>query len=119
MIAIVALATWRRRGRGGGCAAAAVMLGTLAVLLAAGLLAAGPAGWQGVRTTTLLRRSSNYPIPYLLLVSAKWAGVFALLAVIGAITVACTRRSRPVRLLAGLLAASVFLVPAEQARIRT
>src|SRR5580704_5963193 len=119
VIAVVALATWQRRGRRGGCAAAAVMLGTLAVLLAAGLLAAGPAGWQGVRTTTLLRRSSNYPIPYLLLVSAKWAGVVALLAVIGAITVACTRRSRPVRLLAGVLAAAVFLVPAEQARIHT
>ena len=36
---------------------------------------------------------------------------------IGAITVACTRRRLPVRLLAGVLAAAVFLVPAEQARI--
>jgi 4-amino-4-deoxy-L-arabinose transferase-like glycosyltransferase len=119
VIAIVALATWQRRGRGTGFAAAAVMLGTLFVLLAAGLFAAGPAGWQGVKTTTLLRHSSNYPIPYLLLVSAKWAGVVALLAVIGAVTVACTRRSRPIKLLAGVLAAAVFLVPAEQARIHT
>ena len=37
VIAVVALATWQRRGRRVGCAAAAVMLGTLAVLLAAGL----------------------------------------------------------------------------------
>jgi 4-amino-4-deoxy-L-arabinose transferase-like glycosyltransferase len=119
VISVVALATWQRRGRSGGCVAAGVMLGALSVLLAAGLFAAGPAGWQGVRTTTLLRHSSNYSIPYLLLVSGKWAGVVALLAVIGAVTIACTRRNRPTRLLAGVLAVAVFLVPAEQARIHT
>jgi hypothetical protein len=50
-------------------------------------------------------------------VSAGWVGVVAVLAVIGAIVVSCTRSPGPMKVLAWTFAAAAFLAPGEQARI--
>jgi len=91
---------------------------TAALIIPVLFLAGGPSYVTGIMSTTLSRPSSTVPALRVLYASGKWIGVVALLAIIGA--AAMTRR-RIMRLtaVAWILAAAVFLAPAEQARIHT
>ena len=91
---------------------------TAALIIPVLFLAGGHSYLTGIMSTTLSRPSSTVPALRVLYASGKWIGVVALLAIIGA--AAMTRR-RIMRLtaVAWILAAAVFLAPAEQARIHT
>ena len=95
------------------------LAGYTAVLIIPVLFLAGGHSYvTGIMSTTLSRPSSTVPALRVLYDSGKWIGVVALLAIIGA---AAVTRRRVMRLtaVAWILAAAVFLAPAEQARIHT
>jgi hypothetical protein len=119
VIAVAMACLWRRRGAGAAAAGGAVLLVTCAALIGVGLKAGGSGYWQGLTTTTLARAGDNIPSYGVLYASGEWVGAVALLAAIGAIATFAKRFSRPVRALACVLVAAVFLAPAEQARIHT
>jgi hypothetical protein len=119
VIAVAMACIWHRRGAGAAAAGGAVMLMTCAALLGIGLKVGGSGYWLGFTSTTLTRADDNAPVFGILYVSAKWVGGIALLAVIGATAMFGKRFSRPVRALACVLGAAVFLAPAEQGRIHT
>jgi len=79
----------------------------------------GPSYWQGITFTTLTRAPGDSAPAAVLIVSLGWAGVVAVLAVIGATTVICSFRDQAYRALAITLALAVWLAPAEQARLST
>jgi hypothetical protein len=119
VIAVVMACLWRRRGAGAAAAGGAVMLMACAALIGIGLQAGGSGYWLGLTSTTLTRAGDNVPAFGILYASAEWVGGLALLAVIGAIAAFAKGLGRPVRALACVLVAAVFLAPAEQARIHT
>jgi hypothetical protein len=119
VIAAVGLAIWRSDGWRRGVTAILTILYVLCMLLTTAIRLGGYNYWQGITTTTLTRASGTYPISFLLLVSGKWIGFVAMLAIIGMIATACNRLGRVTTALAGALTIAVFLVPAEQARIHT
>ncbi len=71
----------------------------------------------GIKATTLTRAPGNATAWTVLSDSSRWTGVVVLLALAGA-GVACTTRSSHAPMLA-VLTCSAFLVPLEQAHIRT
>ena len=119
VIAVAMACMWRRRGVGAAGAAGAVMLTICAALIGIGLKAGGSDYWLALASTTLARAGDNVPAFGILYASAEWVGGIAFLAVIGAIATFAKRFSWPVRVLACVLAAAVFLAPTEQARIHT
>ena len=119
VIAVLGLGVWRSSGRKAGIAAIITASYALCIFLAFAIHLGGYPYWQGVTVTTLTRAPGTYPIPFLLLVSVKWAGIVALLAIIGTIATACNQLGRIATILAGVLTTAAFLVPAEQARIHT
>ena len=116
VLGLVFLVAWRAAGTRRAAAVSGAMTTVTALLLAAGLRLGGSAYWHGITTTTLTRASQDTPAPGVLFISAKWIGAVAFLAVCGALVALWSRRW-PDRLLGCLLAAAVFLAPAEQARI--
>lgn len=119
VILTVMLFAWRQRGRIGGLDAGFLMFWTTIMVTVAALMAGGSSYWQGITFTTLTRAPSNSAPAAILIVSLGWAGIVAVLAVIGAVTVISTFRGRIERVLAITLALAVWLAPAEQARIST
>jgi hypothetical protein len=110
---------WRRRGAGAAAAGGAVMLLACAALIGIGLAAGGPGYWLGLTSTTLTRAGDGVPAFGILYASAEWVGGLAVFAIIGAVATFAKRLSRPVRALACVLVAAVFLAPVGQARIHT
>jgi 4-amino-4-deoxy-L-arabinose transferase-like glycosyltransferase len=119
VIAVVGLALWRSKGWKRGVFGLLTFTYTLGILLVLGVHFGGSAYWQGITTTTLERPQGTDQVVYLLVVSGKWVGLVALLAIFGTIATACNGLGRVSTILSGILAAAVFLVPAEQARIHT
>ena len=117
VILTVTMFAWKQRGRIGGLDAGFLTSWTTIMVTVAALMAGGPSYWQGITFTTLTRTSSNSAPAAVLIVSLGWAGVVAILAAIGAVTVTSTTRNRISRALAITLALAVWLAPAEQARI--
>ena len=87
--------------------------------MAGALLAGGQSYWRGIEFTTLSRADSTSPPIGILFVSLGWAGLVGVLAIIGAVTTICAANGGARKVLAVVLAAAVWLAPAEQARIDT
>jgi hypothetical protein len=117
LIAVISF-HWRTLGRRAGVVFGLLMVGASGAAMAMALACGGKYYWDGITLTTLARAQGNWPIFGILFVSAGWVGAVAGLAVIGAATVICVRRTGPDRLLACTLAVAAFLAPLEQARIQ-
>jgi 4-amino-4-deoxy-L-arabinose transferase-like glycosyltransferase len=118
VIIVAGLSEARRQGwRAGFIVAAVTGLGTV-VLLGISVLAAGSDYWQGILFSTLNRTvNGGDPATVILESSARWVGLIALLAVIGAIVLQRYSPEPPLTALGWVLAAAVFLAPLNQARI--
>jgi 4-amino-4-deoxy-L-arabinose transferase-like glycosyltransferase len=118
VLAVVALAVWRRRGgQGPAVAAAAVVLGTWLALDGAAVAAGGRDYWRGITTTTLARPRSGAAVHTVLQNAYVWTSLILVLAAIGAV-LAFHGEARA-RALPAVLAAAALLAPAEQARLHT
>jgi 4-amino-4-deoxy-L-arabinose transferase-like glycosyltransferase len=116
--AIAALAEARRQGWRAGFAVGAVTALATLVLLAIAALSAGGEYWQGVTFSTLNRTANDgTPASVILGSSARWVGLIAVLAVIGAIVLQRYSREPALTALGWVLTAAVFLAPLNQARI--
>ena len=118
VLAMAALADARRRNWRKGLETGLVSaVGTLA-LLSIALLAGGHSYWSGILFSTLDRTANNGIPAFTILESAgRWVGLVAILAVVGAIELTRSAREWPMKAMGWVLAAAVFLAPAEQARI--
>lgn len=94
------------------------LLITLAVLLAAGLLAGGSAYLGGFERTTLTPAASSSPLS-VLAHSSSWAGLVVGLAVCGVIMSWAGRQGLARTWLLAVLATAAVLGPLEQARLHT
>jgi hypothetical protein len=118
VIAMAALAdvrhcNWGRR-LATGAACSAGVLGLLAIAA----LIAGPSYWQGILFSTVNRTTDNrIQVVAILGSAARWVGLVAVLAVLGAVALTRSARDWSLKAMGWLLAAAVFLAPAEQARI--
>jgi len=119
VIMVTALAAWRQRGNRAGLTAGLVMAVVILGVLAAAYRAAGPLYAEGISFSTLSRAVGPDTSGSILLMSARWVGITALLGVAGAAAITHAWRHWPTTLLAWTLAGAVFLAPAEQARIHT
>ena len=119
VIGVAVLTVWQRRGRGRGLGAGLTICGVTALGVAGALLAGGQSYWRGIEFTTLSRADSTSPPIGILFVSLGWAGMVGVLAIIGAVTTICAANGGARKVLAVVLAAAVWLAPAEQARIDT
>jgi hypothetical protein len=119
VIVVTALAIWRRRGKRAGLTAGLVMaIVTLGVLIGV-YRAAGPFYAEGISFSTLSRVSGTDTAGSIMMMSARWVGITALLGVVGAAVITHAWRHWPTTLLAWTLAGAAFLASAEQARIHT
>jgi 4-amino-4-deoxy-L-arabinose transferase-like glycosyltransferase len=119
VIMVTALAVWRRSGKKAGLTAGLVMAVVTQGVLAAAYRGAGPWYAEGISFSTLRRASGTDATESIVLMSARWVGISALLGVAGAAVITHAWRHWPTTLLAWTLAGAVFLAPAEQARIHT
>ena len=119
VVAVVALTVWQRRGRGAGLAAGSVLAATTAALLAGAYWLAGPSYAAGIRLSTFTRVAGPTQGTSVLLMSARWIGIVAALAVVGAVAASYAWQRWPTVLLAWTLAVAALLAPVEQARIST
>ena len=113
VLADVRHCNWGRRlATGAACA-----VGVLGLLAIAALLA-GPSYWHGILFSTVDRTADNGTQVFAILISAaRWVGLVAVLAVLGAVALTRSPRDWSLKAMGWLLAAAVFLAPAEQARI--
>jgi hypothetical protein len=119
VIVVTALAVWRRSGKRAGLTAGLVLTVITAGVLAAAYRAVGLLYAEGISFSTLARATGTDPSGSILLMSARWVGINALLGIAGAVVITHAWRHWPTTLLAWALAGAVFLAPAEQARIHT
>jgi 4-amino-4-deoxy-L-arabinose transferase-like glycosyltransferase len=119
VIAIAILTGYPRPGGKAAWRRGALVFSCTTVLIL-GLLEAGR-DWYltGVSQTTLARPSSITPARVILLSSWDWIGVIVVAGLIAVAICLVSRERIPARLLVILLASAAFLVPVEQARIRT
>ena len=117
VLAVVALAAWRRHSGPAWLTAAATVLVAWAAPLAAAIAAGGPGYWQGVTATTLARPAAASPMTTVLKDGYVWTSLILVLAALG---VWLSARSRErARLLPAVLLAAALLAPAGQARLHT
>jgi Dolichyl-phosphate-mannose-protein mannosyltransferase len=119
VIIVAATAAWRRSGKRAGLAAGLGMAAVTTGVLAVAYRAAGPSYAEGISFSTLSRASGTDATGSITLMSARWAGINALLGIAGAAVITHAWRHRPTTVLAWTLAGADFLAPAEQARIHT
>ena len=117
VLIVVALAAWRRRGRGGWLTALVTMACSWLVLIIAAVAAGGRTYWLGVTASTLDRPASDAPVTTVLRSAYIWTSLILVLAALG--TVLASRGRDRGKLLPAVLAAAALLVPAEQARLHT
>jgi hypothetical protein len=117
VLALVALATWRKRPGVAWLTATATVLVAWAAPLAVAITAADPGYWQGVTATTLARPAAATPVATVLKDGYVWTSLILVLAALG---VWLSARSRErARLLPAVLLAAALLAPAGQARLHT
>jgi hypothetical protein len=119
VLATVMLQAWRGGGRKAGLRAAAVPAAAAAAALGAAIHLGGQSYWHGITGTTLTRAAGPAAPAGILYLSGEWIGIIVVLAIIGAVTVTVTSRSRAAAVMAWLLAATSLLAPLQQARIHT
>ena len=119
VLVVTALAVWRQRGKKAGLTAGLVMAVVTLGVLAVAYRAAGASYAQGISISTLSRASGSDTSRSIMLMSARWVGITALLGIAGAAVITHAWRHWPTTLLAWALAGAAFLAPAEQARIHT
>jgi 4-amino-4-deoxy-L-arabinose transferase-like glycosyltransferase len=119
VIIVTALAAWRLHGKRVGLTAGTGMAVLTLGVLAIAYWAAGPSYAEGISFSTLSRASSTDAPASIMLMSARWVGINALLGVAGAVVITHAWRHWPTTLLAWTLAGAAFLAPVEQARIHT
>jgi hypothetical protein len=119
VMAVVLSFGWRQHNRRFALAAAAVLLLTTAAILTVAVLMGGHPYWHGVRSTTLARSHGDAGAVGVLYLSAAWAGVILVLALIGTVVVFVKDQRRAMRCLILVLAGAAILAPAGQARMHT
>lgn len=119
VVAVAALALWRLRGWAAGLVGGVIMTFFTIVLLAGAYHLGGPSYAAGIRFSTLSRAIGANTPQYVLDASARWTGITALLAVIGALIIAWRWRDGATALLAWTLAVAGVLAPVEQAHLHT
>jgi len=119
VVAVAALADASRRGWREGIITGVVTAAATLLMLAAAILAAGSVYWSGILFSTLNRTVDGHvPASSILASAAGWIGIVAVLAVLGALVLSFSPGyARPVKAMGWVLAAAVFLAPANQARI--
>ena len=117
VLIVVALAAWRRPGRGRWLAALLTMACSWLVLIVAAVAAGGRTYWLGVTASTLARPPSDAPVTTVLRSAYIWTSLILVLAALGAVL--ASRGQGRGKLLPAVLAAAALLVPAEQARLHT
>jgi hypothetical protein len=98
---------------------AATLLTVLATLVTLGTLVGGGYYVTGIHQALSLDVTGRNPAAFVLRESGAWLGVIAAAAACGVVIAALQWRARARTWLVGLLAAAVFIVPAEQAGLRT
>jgi hypothetical protein len=120
-VPVILLVVFFSRAREGGWGRAVAAFFTVAIALAlaltAGLYVGGSAYWHGLQVTTLSRTASDASPLSVLKMSYIWTAFIAILALAALFM---SRREPPAyKWLLRLLAITILLVPAEQARIGT
>ena len=117
ILLVVFFSRAREAGWGRAVAAFLTVAIALALALAAGLYVGGSAYWHGLQVTTLSRTASDASPLSVIKMSYIWTAFIAILA---AAALFMSRREPPAyKWLLRLLAITILLVPAEQARIGT
>jgi 4-amino-4-deoxy-L-arabinose transferase-like glycosyltransferase len=117
VLAVVALAVWRKHDGGTWLAALLTVLSAWLMMVAATVVAGGREYWLGIASSTLARPRSNVPVTTVLRSAYVWMSLILVLAVLGAVLASC--RNTRGKFLPAVLAAAALLVPAEQARLHT
>jgi 4-amino-4-deoxy-L-arabinose transferase-like glycosyltransferase len=117
VLAVVALAVWRRQGGGAWLTALLAVLCSWLVLIVTGIVAGGREYWLGITTSTVARPQSEIPAMTVLKSAYVWTSLILVLAVLGAV-LASYGEARG-KLLPAVLTAAALLGPAEQARLHT
>jgi hypothetical protein len=117
VVAVVALAVWRRHRASAAVAAAATLAMGWLSLVAGAVVVGGSQYWQGITTSTLDRPASDVAAGIVVQRAYVWTSLILLLAVLGVLL--AFRSSERGRLLLVVLAAAALLAPAEQARLHT
>ena len=117
VMVLSALVAARGSGRRGGVVCLTATGTGLALTLTAGLLLGGHPYWEGIMVTTVNRAAATASPFTVLKLSYLWTGLIVILAPLGFVA---SRGARALdRWMLAILAAAIFLVPAEQARIET
>jgi 4-amino-4-deoxy-L-arabinose transferase-like glycosyltransferase len=117
VLALVALAVWRRQGGRTWLAALLAVLCSWLALIVTAIVAGGREYWLGITTSTLARPQSDIPTMTILKSAYVWTSLILVLAVLG--TVLAGYGEARGKLLPAVLTAAALLVPAEQARLHT
>jgi hypothetical protein len=117
VLILAVLTACRGSGRRGGVVCLVATIAGLALPLAAGLALGGHLYWQGIMTTTLDRPAASSSPFTVLKLSYLWTGFIMVTAPFGFLAGRGARAAD--RWILAVLAAAVFLVPIEQARIET
>lgn len=117
VLAVAALAVWRRHGGRSGLAALTTVLCSWLALAAAAVAGAGREYWLGITTSTLERAPSDAAVTSVLRSAYIWTSLILVLAILGAVL--ALRSDLPGKLLPAVLAAAALLAPAAQATLHT
>ena len=117
VLAVVALAVWRKHQGGAWLAALVTVFCSWLMLVAAAVVAGGREYWLGITSSTLARPRSDVPVTTVLHSAYVWTSLILVLAVLGAVL--ASRGNTRGKFLPAVLAAAALLVPAEQARLHT
>jgi hypothetical protein len=117
VVAVVALAVWRRHRPTAALAATATIALAWLALMASAVMLGGSQYWQGATSTTLDRPASDVAVGIILQRAYVWTSLVLVLAVFGALL--AFRGTERARILPAVLAAAALLAPAEQAHLHT
>ncbi len=117
VLAVAALAVWRRHGPRAGLTALAAVLCSWLVLLAVAVAGSGRQYWLGITTSTLARPPSDAASTTVLRSAYIWTSLILVLAILG--TILASRSDLPGKLLPAVLASAALLAPAAQAILHT
>jgi 4-amino-4-deoxy-L-arabinose transferase-like glycosyltransferase len=117
VIVVVAMAAWRRSGRGAGLSVGLALLGSWLALIVTAVAVGGHQYWLGFTASTLDRPQATIPATTVLQHSYIWTSLILVLAVLG--SVLAVRGERRGKLLPIVLTATALLAPAMQARLHT